>query len=108
MLDRSSMIRYYYDNPIDWVQLCMRAIRPYDYYNLEWFHRDWIQLRHDNPVSVEIAPRGFLKSTLDKYYDLWYALFKVEQGIQPNIMVVSDNDKKVKEFIIGFLLFYQI
>ena len=98
MLDRPSMIRYYYDNPIEFVQLCMRAIRPYDYYNLEWFHRDWLKLRHDNPVSVEIAPRGFLKSTLDKHYDLWYTLFRVEQGIQPNIMVVCDNEKKVKEF----------
>lgn len=98
MFDRPSMLKYYYENPIDFIQLCMKAIRPYDYYILEWFHKDWIKLRHNNPVSVVIAPRGFLKSTIDKYYNLWYALFRVEQGIQPNIMVVCDNEKKVKEF----------
>jgi len=95
---RDYLLRWYYEHPAEFSQLCRAAAKPADYYLLQDFHREWIDLVHDNPKTMLVAPRGFLKSSVTTVdYTIYHTLFS--GAVQRKAFLVCDSQRKYREFI---------
>ncbi|MCP4541591.1 MAG: hypothetical protein GY832_31045 [Chloroflexi bacterium] len=93
------MLRWYYEHPAEFSQLCRAAAKPADYYHLQDFHREWINLVHENPKTMLVAPRGFLKSSVTTVdYTVYHTLFS--GAVQRKAFLVCDSQRKYREFIL--------
>jgi hypothetical protein len=86
-------------DPALFSQFARIASRPYSYRILAPFHHRWLDIVSAAPEAMVLAPRGHLKSTVINDYGIWRILCDVEDGEQPQVIIVCDNEKARDAFI---------
>jgi len=82
--------------PPDYLALPEKFVQQILGYQMEWFHKQWLEIQLNHPRSLILAPRGHGKSTI---CTISYSLFQLLNNPDLRILIVSNTQSQASAFL---------